>query len=143
MASFVARLRTSLPKPEALADVPDATIAIHATEWIDKVSSALGDKATLPLIQWDASLDGTARALAARAVYNSRGRNRQAGADSGIDKMADDAEAYLSRCKPGAPLGKSENPRFVDSRGNRVIDAPRVISSARSDDFARRRRRCC
>ncbi|HVE13966.1 MAG TPA: hypothetical protein VNI01_11265 [Elusimicrobiota bacterium] len=136
MASFVARLRASAPKPEAITagSAADATLAVLAAEWIALVGSALGDRATLPLLKWDAALDGAARRFV-RDWYNARGRNRQAGADDSIDAIGDAALAYLARLRPGGAEGKTENPRFVDSGGNIPRDAPGIKSSPRADDF--------
>lgn len=131
MAAFVLRLRTRAPKPEAITagSTTDAALALMAAGWVDRIGSALADRVTLPLLQWDASLDGACISLTARQWYNERGRNRQAGADEGIDQSADDAMEYLARLKPGTPEGKRENPRFVDSFGNMPLDAPYITSA--------------
>ena len=143
MAALVARVRTAAPKPEAFPAEEDAGIALHAAHWVARIGSALGDRATLPLLQWDPSLDGVCIALTSRSFLNSRGRNRQAGADDGIDANAIEALAYLARCKPGVPEGKRENPRYIDSAGNSiVVDRVRIISSGTADGWAGNSGRC-
>lgn len=142
MAAFVVRLRASLPKPEAIPTgaTVDTQLALDAAEQIAAVSSALGDRATLPILRWDAALDGAARRLTARQWFNTRGRDRQAGADKSIDQQAQEALDYLARLRPsGDANGKSENPRFIDSGGNVPLDAPGIKSSATSDDWIARR----
>jgi hypothetical protein len=141
MADLVARLRASCPKPETIPlesakPGTDASLALKLSEIIGDIASALGDRATPPLLQWDAALDGKCRSITYRDWMNERGRNRQAGADDSIDAVADAARAYLQRLAPsGDGKGKTENPRFVDSGGNAPRDAPGVKSSPRSDDF--------
>lgn len=144
MAALVARLRLTAPKPDAIAatgspNISDATIALHLTKAIGEITSALGDTATPPLLQWDGALDGVCIDLATVRIFNTRGRNRQAGADASLDAVGDDARAYLARCRPGSPTGKSENPFFIDSGSNVARDAPSIKSSGRSDDFIKLR----
>jgi hypothetical protein len=136
MASMVARLRTTCPKPEALAGVVDATVAIHLAMWVKRVSNALSDRATLPLLQWDADLDGCAITLASRRIYNMRGRNRQAGADEGIDVEAEEAMAYLRSIGPGAE-GERVSPNYIDSNGNVPLDGPKLSTMPTADAWAR------
>ena len=140
MAALVARLRAACPKPESIPletakPGTDASLALKISEIVDDIGSALGDRATPPLVQWDGALDGKCRAIAYRDWMNERGRNRQAGADDSIDAVADQARAYLQRLRPGLPDGKSENPFFVDSGGNAPRDAPGIKSSRDADDF--------
>lgn len=141
MAAFVARLRATAPKPEAIptgAGV-DAQLALFAAGWIALVGSALGDRATLPILRWDAGLDWNARRFVAE-WFNARGRDRQAGADKSIDALSKSAEEYLARLRPsGDASGKTENPRFVDSGGNTPRDAPGIKSSTTSDEWIARR----
>jgi len=146
MAALVARLRASCPKPETIPletakPGTDASLALQLYESIGEIASALGDPATPPLVAWDGKLDGVCRRLAYRDWMNTRGRNRDAGADTSIDASADDARAYLARLRPSAEGGdgKSENPRYIDSGANTPRDAPYVGSSTRSDDFIGRR----
>jgi hypothetical protein len=147
MAALVARFRLSAPKPEAVTPaVQDATLALHLSRAVDKIGSALGDRVTLPLLRWDGALDEVCVMLAALRVYNTRGRNRQAGADGSLDHVDDQEREYLARLRPGGDLGKSENPRFVDSGNGSPRDAVLVVSDARSDDWTRRclpSRGCC
>jgi hypothetical protein len=142
----VARFRAMAPKPEVFAGFSDEVIALFLERHADTLQSALGDRATLPIVQWDAACDGAVIAATARSVLNSRGRNRQAGVDDSIDADADEALAFFDRCRPGkgGADGKRENPRFLDSKQNRPQDAVIVLSSATSDAWTkRRRRRCC
>jgi hypothetical protein len=144
MAALVARLRASCPKPETIPlesakPGTDAALALILFRVIGQVTSALGDRATPPLLAWDGMLDGTALTLAYVKWMNLRGRNRDAGADSSLDAEADEARAYLARLRPSSDgMGKSENPRFVDSGGNAPRDAPYVGSSTRADDWIAR-----
>ena len=139
----VARFRLMSPKPAAFEAIPDDTIALFLDQASGELQSALGDRGELPVLQWDASCDGAARALAARGLMGMRGYNRQAGADEEIVKLAERADDFLDRCRPGAggANGKRENPRVVFTSGD-VIDAPRVTSHARSDWWTNPRR-CC
>jgi hypothetical protein len=143
MAALVARLRASAPKPEAITPgaATDATLALLLARWVDRVGASLGDRATLPLVQWDSSLDGACIALASRDWYNTRGRNRQAGADEGIDSTADEALAYLSRLRSG---DRAEQPRYVDSLSNdpqdRVLTSTQEASSSWTRDTGAGRR---
>lgn len=142
MAALVARLRVKAPKPEALANYPDTSIALHLVEAIGDITSALGDRLGpgVSLLQWDGALDGKCIAIATRAVYNSRGRNRQAGADDGIDQVADQALAYLARCRPGGDTnGKTESPIYVAGTAE-IGDRGLFRSSPRSDSWVDRQR---
>jgi hypothetical protein len=139
MAALVARLRATSPKPEAIAP-PDATIALHLTKAIGAITSAMGDRITPPILKWDGALDGVCIDLASRRVYNTRGRNRQAGADTSIDAVADDADAYLARLRPGGDInGKTENPTVVDSGNGVPRDAPYIMGSPTADGWIQRR----
>lgn len=142
MAALVARLRATSPKPDALALVSDTTIALHLTKAIGAITSALGDRLGdgVGLIQWDGALDGVCIDLANRRVYNTRGRNRQAGADSSIDAVADDAEAYLARLRPGGDAnGKTETPIYVAGAAD-IGDRARFTTSPRADSWVHRQR---
>ena len=150
VAAAVARWKLRAPKPEAITGmgtgaiiVADATIALHLESGYDAIGSALGDRATLPLLQVDANLDKVAMCVASLSLFQARGYERKAGADTTFDKAGDWAETFLARCRPsGDENGKTENPRFVDSAGNVPLDAPIITSalggvgaSARSDSF--------
>src|ERR1700683_928301 len=84
MIAAVARFYLRAPKPEAFQPIGgannSAVIALHLEEAYDAVGSALGDYATLPLLQVDARLDGAAHKLAARSLMRERGYDREAGA---------------------------------------------------------------
>jgi hypothetical protein len=69
-------------------------------------------------------------------LFNIRGRNRQAGADSSIDFEVNEARDYLKRLGPGAE-GERASPRFVDSNGNVPLDAPQLSTMPTSDAWAR------
>ncbi len=143
MVALVARFREMSPKPAALADpiVTDATIARHLWKWIGRIGSALGDRAVLPLKRWDGALDGACIDLAARSVYNTRGRNRQAGADVEIDNVSADALAYLARLAPGGDEnGKTENPLFDDAQSNIPEDRGLFRRGERSDSWVAQER---
>jgi hypothetical protein len=139
MASMIARLRASCPKPETIpaGTTTDISLALQLAEAVATVSSALCDRATLPILQWDAKLDGAARKIAYRDWMDSRGRKREPNTPDPIDAQAAQAEAYLARLRPGGEMGKSENPRFVDSGNGSPLDAPHVVTSYRSDDWTR------
>jgi len=141
MASMIARLRASCPKPETIptGTSVDVSLALVLSEAIDTVSSALGDRATLPILQWDSRLDGCARKIAYRDWMDTRGRKREPNTPDPIDAQAMQAEEYLSRLRAGGELGKSENPRFVDSAANAPLDAVRVISQPTADAYIARR----
>jgi hypothetical protein len=142
MAALIARLRASAPKPEAIAAGDNATLAILLFKWVGRIGSALGQRATLPLLQWDGALDGACIDLATRDYYNKRGRERGKGADTSIDAVADDALAYLARLAPaGDAKGKTENPQYVDSGGNEPLDRARFNRARRSDDWIAKHRR--
>jgi hypothetical protein len=144
MAALIARLRASAPKPEAITAgaSTDATLAVLLFKWVGRVGSALGQRATLPILQWDGALDGACIDLAARDYYNKRGRERGKGADTSIDAVADDALAYLARLAPaGDADGKTENPQYVDSGDNEPLDRARFNYSTRSDGWIGKHRR--
>lgn len=103
-------------------------------EWSsDTVQSAMGDRITPPLLQWDACLEGHAVMLAWRPMMTARGYKSDSGRDMQIDEMARQADAYLSRLRPGTSApGKSENPMFVDSGGNQPRDSIRIVSQSSS-----------
>lgn len=141
VAAAVAFFRKRAPKPEAFAAIPDAAVAIFLEEGFGEVDSALGDRATTPLLQVDAKLWACGMKIASVGLMEERGYNRQAGADATILRQDEEARAFLARCKPsGDANGKTENPRFIDSAGNQPLDAPTFTSalgqpggSARSD----------
>jgi hypothetical protein len=150
MAALVARLRATSPKPEALAstapvNISDATIALHLMKAIGEITSALGDRLAdgATILKWDGALDGVCIDLTSRRLYNTRGRNRQAGADSSIDAVADEARAYLDRLRPGGDVnGKTETPTFIAS-SSEIGDRARFKSAPRADSWveAQRHRR--
>lgn len=140
MVALVARLRASCPKPEAIptgASV-DASLALQLAEAIGTVSSALADRASLPILRWEPRLDGCARKIAIRDWFDLRGRKREPNSPDPIDAQAQAAEAFLARCRPGGDMGKSENPVYVDSGNGTPRDAIRVVSQATSDAWTRR-----
>lgn len=144
MAALVARFRLRAPKPEALAApvVADAMIALHLAEWSDRIGAALGDRAVLPLLRWDATLDGACITLAAWGVYDTRGRNRQAGADASIDAVGKRQDAFLAQLMSA---DRQQQPRYEDSGGNHPQDAPMVASASSASAWTRRepwRRQC-
>lgn len=131
----------------ATARTNDNPFALVETSIIDywcswasaTVQSALGDRITPPLLEWDECLEGHAVMLAWRPIMGMRGYKKDQGRDSEIVEMAKMADAYLSRLRPGAAgPGKSENPMFVDSGLNKPRDAPRVISQQRSDGWIKK-----
>lgn len=141
-----ARFRSACSKPEAFEDISDDTVDLVCSQESDRVASALGDRATLPILQWDGALDGAAIARSARRLMAYRGYKKDAGADNEITGLARDADEFLARCRPGSQApGKSENPMFVDSASNFPRDAVRVLSQSTSTGALYRRngRRCC
>ena len=112
-------------------DVDDAVIDYWCKRASDIVQSALGDRATPPLLQWDTALEGAAIALTHFEVLCVRGFNPSQGADMAAKLRAEKAEAYLARLRPGsAAPGKSENPQFVDSGSNQPRDSIRIVSQS-------------
>lgn len=146
MAALVARLRAAQPKPatiptEVSTPGTDAALALQLSEVVDRIGSALGDRAVLPLMRWDGALDGVCRKIAYRDWINTRGRERGKGGDLSIDTVADAAEAYLARCRPGGDEnGKTENPRFDDAQSNIPQDAGLFRSARRSDGWVQAQR---
>src|SRR5262245_23812512 len=145
MASMIARLRASQPKPETIpAATPtiasvDVSLALMLAEAIGDGSSALCDRATGPILKWDATLDGKARAIAHLKWMLMRGAKRGDDGLAPIEASADRAQEYLARLRPGGDMnGKTEHPRYVDSGGNVPQDAGIVRSAATSDAWARR-----
>jgi hypothetical protein len=131
----------------AFADV-DATTIERWVAWASAtVQSAMGDRITPPLLEWDEYLEGHAVMLAWRPIMTARGYKKDSGRDAMIDEMAKQADAYLARLRPGGEFGKSENPMFVDSGGNVPRDSIRVVAERSSSAFllnsARCRSRCC
>jgi len=136
MVSMIARLRTTLPKPEALASISDATMAQHLADAISVVASALGDRVPVGsvIVKWDSALDGAARTVAGVSVYDWRGRNREAGADDGLSTAQKRADAYLARLR--SP-DREEQPIFVLSPGGVPADAPQVATSHSAQAWTR------
>lgn len=145
MLAMVARVRGTAPKPEIFAHGQlttgevDARLALLAAQWVARISSALGNRATLPLLRWDAGLDGVLVALVTHAWLNHRGRERS-GADKMIDAAAQEAQGYLARLRRGGDDSHTEHPVYEDSGGNFPVDAPLIRSCPTSDYYVRRRR---
>lgn len=142
---FVATIARANDNPFTLVDV---TLIDYHCAWASAtVQSALGDRITPPLLQWDECLEGHAVMLAWRPIMGLRGYERDQGRDSEVTELAKMADAYLSRLRPGTSApGKSENPMFIDSGSNRPRDSIKIVSSRTSDAFlldATRCRRCC
>lgn len=134
MASLIERLRASVAKPETIpagAGTDDA-IALQLAAAVAEVSNALGDRATLPLLKWDAKLDSTARKIAYKEWLDTRGRQRDAGTPDIIDGAAQEAREYLA-CLASGNKRQSIVPRYVDSGANVPLDAPLVSSSGTAD----------
>jgi hypothetical protein len=140
MASMIARLQASQPKPEALAGVSPTTCAQILADKIGEVCSALGDRVPIGsvVVQWDSALDGACRMLASIALYDLRGRNRQAGADDSLDKVGERAAAYLARLR--SP-DREEQPMFLLTPGGDPADAPLLSSERSASAWTRPRRR--
>ena len=117
----------------AFADVDDAVIDYWCAWASATLQSAMADRITPPLLQWDECLEGHAVMLAWRPMMTARGYRSDAGRDAQIDEMARQADAFMSRLRPGAQgPGKSENPMFVDSGSNRPRDAVIIVSQGNS-----------
>ncbi len=119
----------------------DESLIDYHCEWSsDTIQSAMGDRITQPLIEWDACLEGHAVMLAWRPIMAMRGYDKEAGRDGEIIELAKVADAYLERLRK-----KEENPRFVDSNSNFPRDAVRVLSQPNSMSalLMRGGRRCC
>jgi hypothetical protein len=137
----VARFRATSPKPEAFpaGATVDQSIAYALEQWTDRLAAALADRGNTPPVRWDASCDGAVRGLAARTVLDTRGRNRQKDAADGIDQVADDALAFIDRCKPSPNgQGKRELPRVVFANSE-IRDRIRITSDQSADAWTRRR----
>lgn len=137
----VFRFRQTSPKPEAFPDGPvvDQAIANALEQWTDRMSAAVADRGNTPPVQWDAACDGAVRSLAARTVLDWRGRNRQKDAADGIDQVAEDALAFLDRCKASPEgKGKRELPRVVFANSE-IRDRVRIQSDQSADAWSRRR----
>ncbi len=141
-ARFLAASRRSADlKQDPFKDVDPSVIDYWCEKASDDVETALGDRATPPLLQWNATLEGTAIALAHyEIILFVRGINPAQGADAAIVTRKKDADAFLERLR-----NKQENPRFVDSASNFARDAVKVLSQSNSTDALYRRggRRCC
>ena len=135
-ASFLA----SCAKPEAFTGNPSANPPVPGIplDVIDRVcrqesdaaqAEALGDRATLPILQWDEGMEGHVIARAARRLMSHRNFNPKAGADSELIEAARRADDFIARCGPGAGGrdGKRITPQFVDSKGA-VVDGIKVSS---------------
>jgi hypothetical protein len=106
----------------------DESLIDYYCEWAsDTIQSAMGDRITQPLLEWDVCLEGHAVMLAWRPVMAMRGYKKDQGRDSEIVELAKVADAYLERLRT-----KSENPRFVDSGSNFPRDSIQVVSHANS-----------
>jgi hypothetical protein len=119
----------------------DDTLIDYQCAWASAtVQSALGDRITKPLREWDECLEGHAIMLAWRPIMAMRGYKKDQGRDSEIVELAKVADAYLDRLR-----SKTENPDFVDSRANFPRDAVRVLSQPTSTGalYRRNNRRCC
>lgn len=139
------RFLSACSKPDAFSGIATDTITLVCSQESDRVASALGDRATLPILQWDGALDGAAFARSARRLMTYRGYRKDAGADNEIVGMAKDADDFLARLRPGTSApGKSENPMFVDSGSNRPRDSIFITAGASSMDALLRgcRSRC-
>jgi hypothetical protein len=141
MSAMIVRLMASLPKPETFniggsTGISTTVAARHLADAIGQVCSALGDRVTLGsvIVQWDQALDAAARTLAAYSLFNLRGRNRQAGADEGIDIAAKDAQAYLARLR--SP-DREEQPLFVISPTGPAADVPLLSSAPTAQSWTR------
>lgn len=131
----VARFRAGCVKPEAFQGMGDDVIALALEHAAAEVQSALSNRATLPILEWDAACDGAARAIATRSLIGHRGYNRQAGADTEYVALAERADKYLERI-----INNEVSPLYVDSGGNEPLNAPRILSSDTSDAWVTRRR---
>ncbi len=122
------------------AHVDEALIDYFCAWASATVQSALGDRITKPLLEWDECLEGHAVMLAWRPIMGMRGYKKDQGRDSEIIELAKVADVYLERLRE-----KTENPDFVDSGANFPRDAVRVLSQSNSTGALYRRngRRCC
>ncbi len=135
---LIATIARANDNPFDLVDV--ALIDYHCAWASATVQSALGDRITKPLLQWDECLEGHAVMLAWRPILAMRGYATDEGRDGEVIELAKMADAYLERLR-----SKTENPDFVDSASNFPRDAVRVLSQSNSTDALYRRggRRCC
>jgi hypothetical protein len=141
----IAAIARANDNPFALVD---SAVIDHWCAWASAtVQSAMADRITPPLLEWDECLEGHAVMIAWRPIMTARGYKKDSGRDAMIDEMAKQADAYLARLRPGGEFGKSENPMFVDSGGNVPRDSIRVVAERSSSAFllnsARCRSRCC
>jgi hypothetical protein len=137
----VARFRATAPKPEAFpaGREMDQVIALALEQWTDRLVAALADRGNTPVVLWDASCDGAVRALAARDVLDTRGRNRQKDAADGLDQRAEEALNFIDLCGPKpSGEGKRLHPRVVFANSE-VRDRVRITSDPAADSWTRRR----
>lgn len=136
-AQFLARCTF----PEAFSGIAQADVEAVLQDAADYLAAAFGDRAVLPILEWDGSCLRAAVRLAGRDLMGYRGYDSGAGSDKEIVALAEKAETFRDGIKD-----KTEHPYFVDSHSGPVPDAPRVMSSRRSDDWITRRGsggRCC
>lgn len=135
---LIATIARAGDNPFAKVDV--ALIDYYCAWASATVQSALGDRITKPLLEWDECLEGHAVMLAWRPIMGMLGYKKDQGRDSEIVELAKAADAYLDRLRT-----KQENPDFVDSASNFPRDAVRVLSQSTSTGALYRRngRRCC
>lgn len=145
-ASFLA----SSAKPEAFTGNPSASPPVPGIPLatIDQAlrqesdaaqAEAFGDRATLPILQWDEGMEGHVFARAARRLMSHRNFNPKAGADAELVENAKRADTFIEACGPGAPggSGKRITPMFVDSKQNQPTDGVTITSHRDSDWYAR------
>lgn len=133
-----AEFRDSCTKPEAFASVDSSVIDIVLARKVDYLAAAFGDRATLPILEWDGSCVDAVFAFTARALMVFRGYKKSPEGDSEFVTLDVEAKKFRDGIK-----AKTEHPTFTDStQGNRP-DSPRINSERTSDAWTRRKRPCC
>jgi hypothetical protein len=140
----VATFLATVTKPSCFSGLEggDATILAVLGQCTDTLVSALGDRATPPILEWGA--DGYSDnscvvhiiALAARQLIGYRGYKKDSAADSEYIELAKRADDWLELVAT-----KRRHPTFKDSTQGYRPDTPRISYATRSDAWTFRDRR--
>lgn len=133
----VEAFRASCTKPEAFSSVSDPTIAIVLAQETDILAAAFGDRAKLPITEWDGACDAAVFAFAGRRLMAYRGYRPSPEGDKEFVALAERAERFREGVK-----GKTEHPRFTDSTTGNRPDSPRILGAQQAAAWANRRRTC-
>lgn len=126
-----AQFRASCTKPEAFASVDSSVIDIVLARKVDYLAAAFGDRATLPILEWDGSCVDAVFSFTARALMGFRGYKKSPEGDSEFVTLDVEAKKFRDGIK-----AKTEHPTFTDSKASRP-DRPLISSAATSDAWQR------